>query len=150
MSDLYSTFPWATLCAEVAKLKIDVREGKVIEMPKVAIAGGSASGPHDDRGAVMVQPAQNASNRRTAAVYERPRRDSKESFRADDGDPQQESPSLGVVEMLPSARENGLTAPRLVQSVDPVDEAIAAVERALVVDAKRTRRALLRLLTELE
>jgi integrase len=33
MMDLYTTPPWASLCAEVAKLKIELREGKLIELP---------------------------------------------------------------------------------------------------------------------
>ena len=32
---LYTTFPWAELCAEVAKLKIELREGAIIEVPTV-------------------------------------------------------------------------------------------------------------------
>ena len=45
--DLYTTLPWSALCEEVAKLKIELREGKVIELPKAAIAaktGGEATG----------------------------------------------------------------------------------------------------------
>jgi hypothetical protein len=30
---VYSTFPWPALCAEVAKLKIDFREGEIVEFP---------------------------------------------------------------------------------------------------------------------
>ncbi|HEX2690486.1 MAG TPA: hypothetical protein VHN14_27915 [Kofleriaceae bacterium] len=33
MMDLYTTPPWASLCAEVVKLKIELREGKLIELP---------------------------------------------------------------------------------------------------------------------
>jgi hypothetical protein len=29
--NLYTIFPWPALCTEVAKLRIDLREGKVIE-----------------------------------------------------------------------------------------------------------------------
>jgi len=32
---LYTTFPWAALCAEVAKLKIELREGEIVEFPAV-------------------------------------------------------------------------------------------------------------------
>lgn len=34
--DLYTTLPWATLCAEVVKLKIGLREGRLIVLPKLA------------------------------------------------------------------------------------------------------------------
>ena len=33
MADLYSTFPWSALCAEVAKLRIELREGKLLRIP---------------------------------------------------------------------------------------------------------------------
>jgi hypothetical protein len=37
--DDYTTLPWAALCAEVAKVRISLREGKLIEMPRqVALA----------------------------------------------------------------------------------------------------------------
>lgn len=45
--DLYTTLPWSALCEEVAKLKIELREGKLIELPKVAVAAenrGEATG----------------------------------------------------------------------------------------------------------
>ena len=42
ITDLYTTLPWSALCDEVSKLKIALREGKVISMPLAAIA--------DDRG----------------------------------------------------------------------------------------------------
>ena len=32
MADLYSTFPWSALCAEVSKLRIDLREGKLLQL----------------------------------------------------------------------------------------------------------------------
>jgi hypothetical protein len=35
--DVYTTFPWSTLCEQVLCVKIDLLEGKVIEMPP---AGG--------------------------------------------------------------------------------------------------------------
>jgi len=38
--DLYTTLPWSTLCEEVAKLRISIREGKIIELPAVAAASG--------------------------------------------------------------------------------------------------------------
>ena len=32
---VYSTFPWPALCAEVVKLKIEFREGELVELPTV-------------------------------------------------------------------------------------------------------------------
>ena len=39
--DTYSTFPWQALCHEVLKLKIELREGKVIAMPMAALGGSN-------------------------------------------------------------------------------------------------------------
>src|SRR5262245_7615672 len=36
---LYTTLPWRARCAEVEKLRIDVREGRVLKFPKVATVG---------------------------------------------------------------------------------------------------------------
>ena len=36
---LYTSLPWATLCEELAKLKIERLEGRVIELPRVAQVG---------------------------------------------------------------------------------------------------------------
>jgi len=36
--DVYTTFPWSTLCEQVLCVKIDLLEGKVIEMPRLAAA----------------------------------------------------------------------------------------------------------------
>ncbi len=38
----YTTLPWTTLCEEVAKLKIGLREGRLIVLPKVANSDGAA------------------------------------------------------------------------------------------------------------
>jgi hypothetical protein len=46
--DLYTTLPWETLCAEVAKLRISLREGKVIALPRAANAG-EGDGAYYDR-----------------------------------------------------------------------------------------------------
>jgi hypothetical protein len=49
--DLYTTLPWEALCAEVAKLRISLREGTVIALPRAANAGAGASegdGPYYD------------------------------------------------------------------------------------------------------
>lgn len=37
--NIYTTLPWELLCEEVAKLKIELREGKVIELPIAVNAG---------------------------------------------------------------------------------------------------------------
>jgi len=40
--DDYTTLPWPALCAEVAKVRIRLREGTLLEMPMpIAIGGGS-------------------------------------------------------------------------------------------------------------
>lgn len=39
--DAYTSLPWEIICAEVGKLKISLLEGKVIELPKSVISGGS-------------------------------------------------------------------------------------------------------------
>jgi integrase len=36
---LYTTLPWAALCDEVVKLRVELREGRVLEFPKVAAVG---------------------------------------------------------------------------------------------------------------
>ena len=38
----YTTLPWTTLCEEVAKLRIRLREGRLIVLPKVANSDGAA------------------------------------------------------------------------------------------------------------
>jgi hypothetical protein len=40
--DDYTTLPWPALCAEVAKVRINLREGKLLELPRpVALAAGA-------------------------------------------------------------------------------------------------------------
>jgi hypothetical protein len=39
--DVYTTFPWATLCEQVLCVKIDLLEGKVIELPQAVAAGAT-------------------------------------------------------------------------------------------------------------
>jgi len=36
--DLYTTLPWASVCEEVAKLKVKLVEGKVIQLPRTGAA----------------------------------------------------------------------------------------------------------------
>jgi hypothetical protein len=47
--DQYTTFPWATLCREVAKLRIELREGKVIALPFARAAGAEGCDSTCDR-----------------------------------------------------------------------------------------------------
>ena len=75
MQDLYSSFDWSALCAEVVKLRIEPREGKVIELLlPVAVNGGP--NPGSDLGAVLVQSRRTGARGGLRAVDERPRRDS--------------------------------------------------------------------------
>src|SRR5262249_60190859 len=41
---LYTTLPWYALCAEVAKLKMDVRGGQVLELRKAANSNAVTEG----------------------------------------------------------------------------------------------------------
>lgn len=41
MLDVYSSPPWEALCAEVAKLRLDLRAGDVIQLPAVASIGAA-------------------------------------------------------------------------------------------------------------
>ena len=42
--DEYTTLPWPALCAEVAKVRISLREGKLLEMPRpIALAAGAGA-----------------------------------------------------------------------------------------------------------
>jgi hypothetical protein len=34
--DVYTTLPWDTLCAEVNKLRVEIREGRVLELRQVS------------------------------------------------------------------------------------------------------------------
>jgi hypothetical protein len=40
--DDYTTMPWPALCAEVAKVRISLREGKLLEMPMLLAADGTS------------------------------------------------------------------------------------------------------------
>jgi hypothetical protein len=42
--DSYTTLPWANVCAEVAKLRVQIFEGKVVGLPRLAVVGGEAEG----------------------------------------------------------------------------------------------------------
>lgn len=66
--DVYSSPPWENLCAEMAKLKIGLLEGKVLH--------------HEAFGAAVVQSRKTGARAGKEAVYERPQRDSNQSFSA--------------------------------------------------------------------
>ena len=77
MMDLYSSFDWSALCAEVAKLRIEPREGKVIAMPLAAVAGdASGTTPMDHDGARGAGVVQSRKALRLVKDSERPQRDS--------------------------------------------------------------------------
>ena len=42
-ADEYTTLPWPALCAEVAKVRISLREGKLLEMPARIAVGAESS-----------------------------------------------------------------------------------------------------------
>ena len=37
--DSYTTLPWANVCQEVAKLRVQLVEGKVVTLPRMAAVG---------------------------------------------------------------------------------------------------------------
>jgi integrase len=78
MMDLYASFDWPTLCAEVAKLRLEVREGKLVALPIAANAGHSTARNDETAptqfGAALVQSAQPHAS---AKEKSRPQRDSK-------------------------------------------------------------------------
>jgi len=45
--DVYTTLPWAALCEEVAKLRVELREGRLLEFPRVAAV--ACDSPCDSR-----------------------------------------------------------------------------------------------------
>ena len=51
--DIYTTLPWPLLCEEVAKLRVQLLEGQVIQLPKTATASVS-DGEHSVLGTVEV------------------------------------------------------------------------------------------------
>jgi integrase len=73
---LYTTLPWASLCGEVAKLRIELREGRLLEFPKLAAAG--CYSPCDSR-AVEMKNLPNLVD--LGQSSERPRRDSNPCYR---------------------------------------------------------------------
>ncbi len=60
IADQYTTLPWAALCEEVAKLRIEVLEGQLVRMPLAAAGGGG--GGSGGLGADVVQPRKAATS----------------------------------------------------------------------------------------
>jgi hypothetical protein len=56
--DVYTTLPWEALCAEVAKLRLDLRQGKVLEFRKVA--SGPCDSPCDSPNGGTKKPSSHA------------------------------------------------------------------------------------------
>jgi hypothetical protein len=40
----YTTLRWANVCHEVAKLRVQIVEGKVVALPRLAVVGGEPGG----------------------------------------------------------------------------------------------------------
>lgn len=53
--DVYTSMPWASLCAEVAKLKLELREGKLLQLPR-AVTSGACDSPCDSDSSGMKKP----------------------------------------------------------------------------------------------
>ena len=51
--DVYTTFPWATLCEHVLCVKVELLEGKVIELPHAATARTTALAPVGEEAAAL-------------------------------------------------------------------------------------------------
>jgi len=47
---LYTTLPWDALCAEVSKLRVEVREGRLLKFQKLAAVGcdSPCDSPNDE------------------------------------------------------------------------------------------------------
>lgn len=154
MMDVYASFDWSTLCAEVAKLKLDVREGQLIALP-IAANAGHATSRHltiapKELGAALVQPAQ---RRATATEKERPQRDSK-AAKADASGLGQHG--FSTVALTDSPDESGIVRPlhqALVQSdSDDIEQALDEALRGwrATGDRRALRDALAVLAAELD
>jgi integrase len=101
MIDLYSSFPWETLCAELGKLKIQLLEGQVIRM--------AANDPTAIRGPDLVQARKTGARGGLEAFRERPRRDSNLRILSGGDAQEQEEPDVTPPRVSPdSAGEDGL------------------------------------------
>jgi integrase len=156
MMDVYSTFDWSTLCAEVAKLKIDRREGKLIAMPIAAIAGDPykplVSDPHGARVPVLSQSRKTVAMGGLRAVKERPRRDSNVNSASLHDTQIEDSQHVAPIEVLPSDTGSGVIGTSFVPVSDPIGVALdQATDRWRGDrDVRALRRDLVRLLAELE
>jgi integrase len=122
MIDVYTTPPWHSLCAEMAKVRIDLLEGKVIELPIAAIAGDPAA----ILGAALVQPPQ---RRGTAKEKERPRRDSKANFRLVSDAQRQKNRHVDDDRSSPDSGELHQTAPRTITTACDLGLAVMRAAR---------------------
>lgn len=144
---------WLETCREVAKLRL-VRRTQVIALAMVA---GSPRAPTADLELKTPDPLTESvtgpedteiKNKVSGGGGSR-RHEIEHTATAGIKDQREVSPR--VLSSNGADCSNAVRASlQLVAARDPVDEAIAAVERALVADPRRTRLALLRLLTDLE
>jgi integrase len=115
MLDVYSSPPWASLCTEVAKLRIEVRAGDVIALPMVAALGAS-----------MVQGPEPMN---MTGKNKRPQRDSKALSLVSSDTQGQRNRTLAVERSSSSTTERQETAPSVVQSRCDIGFALLRAER---------------------
>jgi integrase len=120
--DTYSSPPWESLCAEVLKLKIELREGKVIAM--------AANDPSGAQGPEKVQPRRMGAKGGLLSFKERPGRDS--NLRAvGQGDTRhQENRTVGPEEVSPNGTDVEGLDPGEVQILTGCDLSILAMMEA--------------------
>lgn len=105
--DTYSTPPWEALCAEIAKLKVSLIEGKVI-----AMAVGAPGNPNATRGEGKVKPRKAGAIGGFGAVYERPQRDSNPHTLGSADTRRQSLREVESVEVAPSDTDPQASSPR--------------------------------------
>ena len=54
--DSYTTLPWANVCHEVAKLRVQVLERKVVALPRLAAVGGEPEGTSREQLSRQIRP----------------------------------------------------------------------------------------------
>jgi hypothetical protein len=52
--DAYTTVPWSTLCEQVDAVKIQLLEGKVLQLP-IAAVGGTREGTQSGKSVTMIR-----------------------------------------------------------------------------------------------
>lgn len=135
--DDYTTLPWAALCAEVAKVRISLREGKLVELPMAVVAGSPG---------LAAVPLQSSEPTVITDQSWRSGRDLKTRTLTLGDTPRVEACALRVVDGAPTVAEhNG--ALTVLATADPV---VAELEAALELrragaDAKEMRRVLRRI-----